>query len=220
MPNILHLLSSSTPIQPAKIHLSLAASKNTLPPHSPEEASNPQWTRHALHLQATPKNGRKNSSSPLYRSLLTHSTLHRSHALYYRPFFRFDWQRLFFWYSKSASEYYDPCQEFADRSIRCMRRNAGDREMCGDYFQWVTLKTMLSALVFDIVPVHIRFMLECTIHSSLASFLDAWCRAIVLYSFVSLLCLVHITDTDAAMSIYRAYRDCKKQWVCAEFSSI
>lgn len=38
-------------------------------------------------------------------------------------------------YSKSASEYYDPCQDFADRSIRCMRRNAGDREMCGDYFQ-------------------------------------------------------------------------------------
>ncbi|EED15273.1 cytochrome c oxidase-assembly factor cox23, mitochondrial precursor, putative [Talaromyces stipitatus ATCC 10500] len=37
--------------------------------------------------------------------------------------------------NKSASEYYDPCQAFADRSIRCMRRNAGDREMCGDYFQ-------------------------------------------------------------------------------------
>ncbi|OKL64444.1 Cytochrome c oxidase-assembly factor COX23, mitochondrial [Talaromyces atroroseus] len=37
--------------------------------------------------------------------------------------------------SKSASEFYDPCQEFADRSIKCMRRNAGDRDMCHDYFQ-------------------------------------------------------------------------------------
>ncbi|KAL1987665.1 hypothetical protein VTN96DRAFT_2906 [Rasamsonia emersonii] len=37
--------------------------------------------------------------------------------------------------NKSASEYFDPCQEFADRSIKCMRRNAGDRDMCQDYFQ-------------------------------------------------------------------------------------
>ncbi|ODM24283.1 hypothetical protein SI65_01873 [Aspergillus cristatus] len=36
---------------------------------------------------------------------------------------------------KSASEYYDPCQDFADRSLKCMRRNGFDKEMCGDYFQ-------------------------------------------------------------------------------------
>ncbi|KAL1972382.1 hypothetical protein VTN31DRAFT_6796 [Thermomyces dupontii] len=36
---------------------------------------------------------------------------------------------------KSASEYYDPCQDFADRSIKCLRRNGGDRDMCMDYFQ-------------------------------------------------------------------------------------
>ncbi|EPS28724.1 hypothetical protein PDE_03670 [Penicillium oxalicum 114-2] len=36
---------------------------------------------------------------------------------------------------KPASEYYDPCQDFADRSLRCMKRNNFDREMCGDYFQ-------------------------------------------------------------------------------------
>ena len=41
----------------------------------------------------------------------------------------------FYTYSKSASEYFDPCQEFADRSLKCMRRNGFDREMCGDYFQ-------------------------------------------------------------------------------------
>ncbi|KAJ5811161.1 hypothetical protein N7447_010677 [Penicillium robsamsonii] len=35
---------------------------------------------------------------------------------------------------KHASEYYDPCQDFADRSLKCMRRNASDREMCHDYF--------------------------------------------------------------------------------------
>ncbi|KAJ5215949.1 Cytochrome c oxidase-assembly factor cox23 [Penicillium cinerascens] len=36
---------------------------------------------------------------------------------------------------KNASEYYDPCQDFADRSLKCMKRNGFDREMCGDYFQ-------------------------------------------------------------------------------------
>ena len=38
---------------------------------------------------------------------------------------------------KSASEYYDPCQDFADRSLKCMKRNGFDREMCMDYFQYV-----------------------------------------------------------------------------------
>ncbi|KAE8351474.1 cysteine alpha-hairpin motif superfamily [Aspergillus coremiiformis] len=37
--------------------------------------------------------------------------------------------------NKSASEYYDPCQDFADRSMKCMKRNNFDREMCYDYFQ-------------------------------------------------------------------------------------
>ncbi|KAL4873209.1 cysteine alpha-hairpin motif superfamily [Aspergillus spectabilis] len=37
--------------------------------------------------------------------------------------------------NKSASEYYDPCQDFADRSLKCMKRNAHDKEMCHDYFQ-------------------------------------------------------------------------------------
>lgn len=37
--------------------------------------------------------------------------------------------------SKNASEYYDPCQDFADRSLKCLKRNGFDREMCGDYFQ-------------------------------------------------------------------------------------
>ena len=36
---------------------------------------------------------------------------------------------------KRSSEYYDPCQEFANKSIRCMHRNAGDKDMCQDYFQ-------------------------------------------------------------------------------------
>ncbi|KAL4798908.1 cysteine alpha-hairpin motif superfamily [Aspergillus venezuelensis] len=52
--------------------------------------------------------------------------------------------------NKSASEYYDPCQDFADRSLRCMKRNAFDKEMCGDYFQayrdckkqWLTQKKL------------------------------------------------------------------------------
>ncbi|KAJ5485040.1 Cytochrome c oxidase-assembly factor cox23 [Penicillium diatomitis] len=52
--------------------------------------------------------------------------------------------------SKPASEYYDPCQDFADRSLKCMKRNNFDREMCGDYFQayrdckknWVSIALM------------------------------------------------------------------------------
>lgn len=37
--------------------------------------------------------------------------------------------------SKRFSEYFDPCQEAADRSLKCLRRNGGDRGMCTDYFQ-------------------------------------------------------------------------------------
>lgn len=39
-------------------------------------------------------------------------------------------------YSKTASQFYDPCQDFADRSLKCLKRNGYDREMCGDYFQY------------------------------------------------------------------------------------
>ncbi len=39
--------------------------------------------------------------------------------------------------SKSKSEYFDPCQEAATKSIRCLNRNGGDRAMCTDYFEWV-----------------------------------------------------------------------------------
>ncbi|KAH6675452.1 cysteine alpha-hairpin motif superfamily [Halenospora varia] len=37
--------------------------------------------------------------------------------------------------SKRLSEYYDPCQEAANKSLKCLHRNGGDREMCTDYFQ-------------------------------------------------------------------------------------
>lgn len=40
-------------------------------------------------------------------------------------------------YSKSKSEFYDPCQEAAQRSYRCLFRNGGDKNMCGEYFQYV-----------------------------------------------------------------------------------
>ncbi|QKX62669.1 uncharacterized protein TRUGW13939_09830 [Talaromyces rugulosus] len=54
---------------------------------------------------------------------------------------------------KNASEYYDPCQAFAERSIKCLRRNAGDRDMCSDYFQayrdckkeWLTQRKFAKA---------------------------------------------------------------------------
>ncbi|KAG7119507.1 Cytochrome c oxidase-assembly factor cox-23 like protein [Verticillium longisporum] len=37
--------------------------------------------------------------------------------------------------TKSKSKYMDPCQDAAKRSIKCLNRNNGDREMCGEYFQ-------------------------------------------------------------------------------------
>ncbi|TKA26307.1 hypothetical protein B0A50_05086 [Salinomyces thailandicus] len=37
--------------------------------------------------------------------------------------------------NKRHSEYFDPCQETADKSLRCLRRNGGDRQMCSDFFQ-------------------------------------------------------------------------------------
>ncbi|KAG9548046.1 hypothetical protein KCU71_g7461, partial [Aureobasidium melanogenum] len=37
--------------------------------------------------------------------------------------------------SKAYSEYFDPCQEAADRSLRCLRRNGGDKALCQDYFE-------------------------------------------------------------------------------------
>lgn len=38
-------------------------------------------------------------------------------------------------FSKRYSEYYDPCQEAADRSMRCLHRNPGNKDLCSDYFQ-------------------------------------------------------------------------------------
>ncbi|KAJ8607625.1 hypothetical protein MRB53_040144 [Persea americana] len=35
---------------------------------------------------------------------------------------------------KQNSEYFDPCQEAADKSLRCLRRNGGDRTLCQDCF--------------------------------------------------------------------------------------
>ncbi|KAF2710574.1 hypothetical protein K504DRAFT_466981 [Pleomassaria siparia CBS 279.74] len=37
--------------------------------------------------------------------------------------------------NKAYSEYFDPCQDAAKRSIRCLHRNGGERAMCTDFFQ-------------------------------------------------------------------------------------
>ncbi|KAL2201654.1 cytochrome c oxidase-assembly factor COX23 [Sarocladium strictum] len=37
--------------------------------------------------------------------------------------------------SKAKSQYYDPCQEAAQRSYKCLFRNGGNKDMCGEYFQ-------------------------------------------------------------------------------------
>ncbi|KAF1984536.1 hypothetical protein K402DRAFT_336046 [Aulographum hederae CBS 113979] len=52
---------------------------------------------------------------------------------------------------KDKSQFLDPCQEAASRSIKCLTRNGGDKEFCQDYFEayrqckkeWVRIPTTL-----------------------------------------------------------------------------
>ncbi|KAG9248310.1 hypothetical protein BJ878DRAFT_488637 [Calycina marina] len=37
--------------------------------------------------------------------------------------------------NKRPGEYFDPCQEASARSMKCLHRNANNKEMCNDYFQ-------------------------------------------------------------------------------------
>lgn len=37
--------------------------------------------------------------------------------------------------AKGPSRYYDPCQESANMSIRCLESNNFDRDMCHEYFK-------------------------------------------------------------------------------------
>ncbi|KAH8602737.1 hypothetical protein B0O99DRAFT_679726 [Bisporella sp. PMI_857] len=37
--------------------------------------------------------------------------------------------------NKRPGEFLDPCQDVASRSIKCLHRNGGNKEMCTDYFQ-------------------------------------------------------------------------------------
>ncbi|KAL6862494.1 Mitochondrial copper homeostasis protein [Amphichorda felina] len=54
--------------------------------------------------------------------------------------------------NKSKSEFYDPCQEAAQRSYKCLFRNNGDRTMCGEYFQCVA--SVESGLEFGEADKH------------------------------------------------------------------
>ncbi|KAK4213139.1 hypothetical protein QBC37DRAFT_180600 [Rhypophila decipiens] len=70
---------------------------------------------------------------------------------------------------KPRSEFLDPCQEAAQRSIRCLNRNDGDRTFCQDYFQayrdckkhWV--RSTGSSLIYttDISPLLISSEYIC-----------------------------------------------------------
>jgi cytochrome c oxidase assembly protein subunit 23 len=48
--------------------------------------------------------------------------------------------------SKLHSEYFDPCQEAADRSLRCLHRNPDDKNFCADYFQYAPISPALSRM--------------------------------------------------------------------------
>ncbi|KAI1447849.1 cytochrome c oxidase-assembly factor cox-23, mitochondrial [Annulohypoxylon stygium] len=59
--------------------------------------------------------------------------------------------------NKSKSEWFDPCQEAASRSIACLNRNGGDRQMCTDYFEayrackkeWVNKRKREAGSIFS-----------------------------------------------------------------------
>jgi hypothetical protein len=62
----------------------------------------------------------------------------RSHQIRYVRTPRFKAKRLAtdkHAFRKAYSEYFDPCQEAADKSIKCLKRNGGERAMCVDFFQ-------------------------------------------------------------------------------------
>lgn len=54
---------------------------------------------------------------------------------------------------KVLSKYYDPCQEAADRSLRCVYRNNGDRDLCQDYFKSVDPNPPLCSRLKDGFPL-------------------------------------------------------------------
>ncbi|KAL7793058.1 hypothetical protein V8C37DRAFT_111237 [Trichoderma ceciliae] len=54
--------------------------------------------------------------------------------------------------SKSKSEFYDPCQEAAQRSYKCLYRNNGDKSMCGEYFQYVLTSQLWQWQLAPVVP--------------------------------------------------------------------
>lgn len=65
--------------------------------------------------------------------------------------------------SKAYSEYFDPCQEAAQKSIRCLHRNGGDREMCTDFFQYESSirffpmgpsSSRASSYIHMLIPLH------------------------------------------------------------------
>ncbi|KAJ6445213.1 N-acetyltransferase B complex, non-catalytic subunit [Purpureocillium lavendulum] len=58
--------------------------------------------------------------------------------------------------TKSKSEFYDPCQEAAQRSYKCLYRNGGDKSMCGEYFQNGVDLQLQSAFQDGNWPVAIR----------------------------------------------------------------
>ena len=59
--------------------------------------------------------------------------------------------------SKRTSEYFDPCQEAADKSLKCLRRNGGDRSMCRDYFEYaMEHDSLLRCLPADASQAFIR----------------------------------------------------------------
>jgi len=64
-------------------------------------------------------------------------------------------------YSKRPGEYFDPCQEAAAKSLKCLHRNADNKELCNDYFQYVfTIKTSFHQPFCRQLRICLQEMLE------------------------------------------------------------
>ncbi|EAQ83122.1 hypothetical protein CHGG_10940 [Chaetomium globosum CBS 148.51] len=83
---------------------------------------------------------------------------------------------------KDRSEFLDPCQEAAARSIRCLNRNGGDRTLCSDYFQayrdckksWISPQcTDASRKVYSLLAVrHLERAADLTENSAKLEAID------------------------------------------------
>lgn len=112
----------------------LLPTRMTSSSHSPRKATLPNHIATKMSDAAPPASEKEPWNPKSKEKFETYGISHRSSALRLPKIAEANPLR-----SKSKSEFYDPCQEAAQRSYKCLYRNGGDKSMCGEYFQYVGL---------------------------------------------------------------------------------